>query len=151
MSIVIKDLNIKADSAQSYTYRDIDIFQTGGAKGNLAVTDVNSVRAAIHNLFLVKRGSRILDPTFGSNLDVYLFEPINDNNARLLADDVEEILEQEKRILVDDIHVTSDMINSQYIVDIRFYIPSLSKEVLDMSFVVNGDNGVQMQSTPINN
>lgn len=92
-----------------------------------------------------------MDPTFGSNLDVYLFEPINDNNARLLADDVEEILEQEKRILVDDIHVTSDMVNSQYIVDIRFYIPSLSKEVLDMSFVVNGDNGVQMQSTPINN
>lgn len=151
MSIIIKDLNTKTDQNNNYLYRDIDIFQVEGTKGKLAVTDLDSVRASMNNLFLIKRGSRILDPEFGSNLDSYLFEQLTEINAGLLADDVEEILTQEPRVMVDNIHVTTDMANSQYIVEVAFYVPSLSKEALDMSFILNKDNGVAIDSTPINN
>jgi phage baseplate assembly protein W len=151
MSIIIKDLNTKTDQSNNYLYKDIDLFQIEGTKGKLAVTDFDAVRASMNNLFLIKRGTRILDPTFGSNLDVYLFEQLNETNAGFLADDVEEILTQEPRIMVESIDVVVDEVNNQYVVGVKFYVPELSKESLDLSFVLSKDGGVVIGSDKINN
>jgi phage baseplate assembly protein W len=151
MSIIIKDLNTKSDQSNNYIYKDIDLFQIEGTKGKLSVTDIDSIRSSMNNLFLIKRGTRILDPEFGSNLDVYLFEQLNETNAGFLADDVEEILAQEPRIMVDSIDVLIDEDNSQYIVEVKFYAPEISKESLDMSFNLGKDTGVAIDSVKINN
>lgn len=150
MSIVIRDLNLKAAQSDDYTYSDLDIYQLKGTRNELALKDFDAIRSSINNIFLVKRGSRILDPEFGSNLDIYLFEQINDSNANSLAEDVEEILTQEPRILVESINVTVDEVGGQYIVEIYFYVPSLSKEALNSSFTLSKDNGLVINSLKVN-
>ena len=151
MSIVIRDLNFKTDKAKSYTYQDLDVYQLEGTRNELALSDFDAIRNSINNIFFIKKGTRILDPEFGSDLDFFLFEQINRENAQLLGEAVEEMLTQEPRILVDVIDVQIDSVNNQYIVDVFFAVPTLTNDILNASYVLSRDSGVVINSTKVHN
>ena len=148
-SIIVQNLSIK-NPEEGYTYRDLNFNHFDTKRDQLAVDDLDSIRNAIHNLFIVKRGSRVRDPEFGSNLDEYIYQYVNEQNARFLAEDIEEILIQEPRIIVVEIIVDMDKPNGIFEVSIVFIVPALSREKIALQLSVGEKVGLELSSYKVN-
>ena len=67
------------------------------------------VRQAIRIILLTNRGERVMRPTFGANLNAFLFEPVNPTTMYSIRRQVEEaLIDWEPRIDVLDVAVTAD-------------------------------------------
>ena len=149
MSIVIKNLN--KIQKKNFTYQDIDVYQLQGTKGELSISDFDAIRNALNNIFLIRKGSRILHPSFGSNLTMFLFEPMNESTAQMIGESIDNMLRQEPRIIADVITVLPNFNTNSYDINITFIIPSISREQLDANFVFSRDQNNLINSVDINN
>jgi phage baseplate assembly protein W len=71
-------------------------------------SDVNldAIKNSLYNIFSTMPGQKILSPSFGSNLNQYLFEPIDVVRAHLIGNDVLAAISKfEPRIQVINIEV----------------------------------------------
>lgn len=144
MSILIEDQNSKIKTL-GVTYRDLNLNRNNNTKSDsVSVEDVAAVRSAMVNLLSIKRGSRLLDPTFGNNIDEFLFEQISESNGRMLGEEIEETLLQETRIVVQEVVVIVDKPNGTYNVGVHFAIPTLSKRDLSLNLELKQNGGINI-------
>jgi phage baseplate assembly protein W len=88
--------------------------------------DYAAVRNSIFNLFNTIPGQRILNPTFGLNLQRYLFTPINEATGYALGNEIlNGINAYEPRVRINSINVESDEVNQQYIVTLIITVISI--------------------------
>lgn len=146
MSIIIKDLSGKVEPTDTFTYKDLDLGFLSGKRGEFDITDLDSIRAAITIIFSTKKGTRILDPNFGSELDQFLFAPITELNGSLLEQEIRETLKQEPRVVIRDVVIYVDKPNGTYNVAIMFTVPTLSNKVLDIQFQLNKEDGITISA-----
>ena len=74
---------------------------------------------------------RLFHPNFGSNLEMYLFDPVDDLTAFNIKNEIVEALTTwERRVLVTErsVSVTALLDEESYFVDIRYAIPELEEE-----------------------
>jgi phage baseplate assembly protein W len=137
-SIVITELN-KFPKGRDYTYKDlemdlkIDYTKTSPLnnfkeqKDIIVDYDVNAIKNSIFNIFTTIPGQKLLNPPFGLNLLYYLFTGITTENAKMLGDTIlKGITKFEPRVSVDNINITTDYDNQQYIIDLFLSVPSLN-------------------------
>lgn len=143
MSITIGS-RITNDLKRDYTYKDLNFRKDGSINDkNIAVEDLYAIRNSLNNLLTIQKGSRLLDPTYGNELKQFLFEQASLENGNLLGDVIETTLEQEPRILVEEVEITVDKQRGIYEVDIFFSIPSLSIGNQKLSMTVGeGEIGI---------
>jgi len=86
------------------------------------VVNEEDVKQSLHILLSTKPGERIMQPTFGCNLDIMLFEPITTSLITYIKDLVKKaILFHEARINVNKIDISTQEINSGLIlIDIDY-------------------------------
>jgi len=73
--------------------RDADI----GLKGK-NLKDEDAISASVKNILSTKKGERVFDRNFGSNLENYLFEPYTFSTTRFMLADIKSSLRQEPRV-----------------------------------------------------
>lgn len=79
--------------------------------------DYAAVKNSIYNLFTTIPGQRILNPYFGLGLQKYLFNPVDEDIARLIGNDVlRGITRFEPRVRTNSIEVVADELNQEYII-----------------------------------
>ena len=137
-SIVITELN-KFPEERSYTYKDLEMdLKVNYTKTNplnnfreqkdiVADNDIGAIKNSIFNIFTTIPGQKILNPVFGLNLLYFLFTGVTSANARLLGDTIlKGITRFEPRINVENINITTDSENHQYMIDMLLSVPSLN-------------------------
>lgn len=62
------------------------------------VYDVDSVFQALFSILGTKRGERVFRPTFGANLNNYLFEPCDELTARSILYEISTTMDLEPRV-----------------------------------------------------
>ena len=86
--------------------------------------DENAIFNSIRNIFNTKKGQKILNPTFGLDLEMFLFDNISRENADIIGKTIyEELPIYEPRITVDSVNVTAKPDDNEYLKDIgmNFY------------------------------
>lgn len=79
--------------------------------------DYAAVKNSIYNLFTTIPGQRILNPYFGLGLQKYLFNPVDEDIARLIGNDIlRGITRFEPRVRTNSIEVVADELNQEYII-----------------------------------
>ena len=79
--------------------------------------DYAAVKNSIFNLFTTIPGQRILNPYFGLGLQKYLFNPVDEDIARLIGNDILRGLTRfEPRVRTNSIEVVADELNQEYII-----------------------------------
>jgi phage baseplate assembly protein W len=69
--------------------------------------DSDAIRNSLYNIFTTKPGQKLLTPSFGSNLEQYLFESVNEINAKIIGNNILKVISTfEPRIDVLKIQVT---------------------------------------------
>ena len=89
-------------------YSDIAVKGTGNVK------DADSLRQALVSLLQTQRGERIFQPNYGSNLDEFLYKPVDDWTANDIAYTLRETITQDYRMKIQTLTVTPDSDNNQY-------------------------------------
>jgi phage baseplate assembly protein W len=91
--------------------------------------DEQTIKNSLYNLFTTRPTQKVLDPIFGAGLENYLFEPINNVNGEIIADEMLRLIGIfEPRVSVDNIKVYLDFNNNRYEFEIYYTIPSLNKQ-----------------------
>jgi len=126
-------------SQRNYTYadlrldlaEDVIVAKNKKSKSDIAVDyDVSAVRNSITNMFGTRKGQRPLEPTFGINLDQYLFEPISTFIAQQIGEEIKSTLKFDDRVAPLRIDVTVLASEDGYRVDLLLYISSLGVNTL---------------------
>jgi phage baseplate assembly protein W len=88
--------------------------------------DENAIFNSIRNIFNTKKGQKILNPTFGLDLEVFLFDNISRENADIIGKTIyEEMPIHEPRIIVQTVNVIANPDDNEYEITISIIIPSL--------------------------
>jgi len=91
--------------------------------------DENAIYNSIRNIFNTKKGQKILAPTFGLDLEQYLFENISKENGELIGTTIfEELSLYEPRITVDNVDIVARPEQNEYKISISITIPSLNNK-----------------------
>lgn len=101
--------------------------------------NVKAVFNSLANIFTWKRGERILNPDFGSRLQLYLYEGLTEANREQIVAEVRGIcLKWEPRINVVRVTPVRDVSideDNTVQLDIVFTIPSLSDKQYQYSYI----------------
>ena len=95
--------------ATQLSYRDINItFKKHPVTDDLVVSkDASAIKQAIVNLLLTSKGERLMNPTYGSDIRSYLFEPMDFGTANQIKNNIRDTIETfEPRIRVLQISAT---------------------------------------------
>jgi phage baseplate assembly protein W len=81
-----------------HVYSDINAFSTSK---QTKLFDLDSVKSSITRILGTRRGERFFRPQFGSRLEDILFEPLDDITALDLQHEVNLLLQEEPRLIVN--------------------------------------------------
>jgi phage baseplate assembly protein W len=141
MAIKLSNLkNIARDfSEQNYLFKDLalDISQTEIREPGFEIAvpgsdirasfDLAAIKNSLQNLFSTKPGERFLFPEYGLDLTEFLFTPITESNANILGEIIFNTINiWESRVSVENVQVTMDVDNNQYLINIIISVPILN-------------------------
>lgn len=67
------------------------------------LTDIDLVKRDLLNHFQIRKGEKLMNPSFGSIIWNMLFEPLTDETKKIILDDVTEIVKYDPRLTVDEV------------------------------------------------
>jgi len=67
--------------------------------------DIELVKQDILNHFNILKGEKLENPNFGTNIWLYLMDPLDDETRNAVIEDVEEIVNYDPRVEMDSIEV----------------------------------------------
>jgi phage baseplate assembly protein W len=87
---------------QSYTYTG---FNSRNAKKGFKQYDIELIKQDLLNHFHIKKGQKLENPNFGTAIWDLIFEPMNEENKKIISKDVEDIVNNDPRTKVNSIQV----------------------------------------------
>lgn len=127
---------------KSYIYRDLhlDLQQSKSiglgykpviSKDILVDDDILAIKNSLRNIFTTKKGEKLLNPTFGSAFEQYLFEPVNETIANIMGKDILETIQNlEDRIIIDKIKIETFPDENLYKIQIIYSFVDIKKQNL---------------------
>lgn len=108
---------------RQYLYNDLPFnMQLGADKDVPFKGDSDAIRQSIFNIINTVKGSRPLNPEFGCNMNLYLFEAYNEETAMRIGQDIRRNISNEPRIVPLKIDVVMDDENGSYEVNVVYSI-----------------------------
>lgn len=93
-------------------------------------SDEEDIKESIYIILMTQKGERLLMPNFGSKINNYVFEVMNETNLTLMANNIKSAIQTyEKRIGNVNVNVEMDKLNK-------------GKLIFDISYIVNKTNEV---------
>lgn len=92
------------------------------------VKDIEDINQSLNILLSTSLGERVMQPSYGCNLEDYLFEPLSSSVIGYIQDLVENaILVYEPRIKAEKVEVTAadsfDIIEGRFTIEVEYTIP----------------------------
>lgn len=109
-------------------YKDIDFLFRKTPFGIVkTATDEEVIRQSIFTILETRKGERVMNPTFGTNLFNILFEPMDDITASDISHEIRTaLIHYEPRIRVNSVIVVPNYDEGYYIININYDILKLN-------------------------
>jgi phage baseplate assembly protein W len=88
----------------SFTYKG---FSSQESKKRFKIYDIELVKRDLINHFHIKKGEKLENPNFGTVIWDMLFEPMTEENKKIINSDVEAIVNYDPRIAITAVTVDS--------------------------------------------
>lgn len=121
------------------TWKDIDIFFRKQNDGDiLTMYDTEAIKNSLYNILTTMQGSRRMLPQFALPLYNNVFEPIDEQSARRIANEMlKAITDWDDRIIVEKLRIEPITDQHIYNVSLNFRIKNYSEEQLNLNFILN--------------
>lgn len=67
--------------------------------------DVELIKRDLINHFNIRKGEKLENPDFGTNIWLYLFDPLDDDTKNAVISEVESVVNYDPRVTLDQIEV----------------------------------------------
>lgn len=123
---------------KDYKFKDFSIpFKVSLNRDFEELKDITSVQNGINNIFQWRKGQRVLEPEFGTNLYQLLYEPINASTATLIGEYLKTDLERwEPRINIEKLIIDPREEENTYYIQVNYSVPALSNQSLIFSAAI---------------
>jgi len=111
------------------------------SSGDIKVdNDYDAIKNSIRNIFNTRKGQKLLTPEFGSSLDQFLFERVDDFVANVIGNTILTNLQMfEPRIGVDKVQVRPKPDDNRYDILVHYrFLKLKTKHVVNLSVTNNG-------------
>jgi phage baseplate assembly protein W len=115
------------------TYRG---FSTLVSKKKYSLTDYALARQDLLNYFQIRRGQKLMQPSFGTIIWDQLFEPLNETTQEIITADIRKIVSYDPRLRVNGVTITEQDSGLQIQINLS-YIPSDQTDLISMNFDKN--------------
>jgi len=131
---------VSEETFDNVVYSDLHLDLTMNSSGNIQSkqfisndikVDINenAIKNSIKNCIYTKKGEKVLDPDFGMNLEVYLFEPLSESIGDSIGRKIlSELSQQEPRINILRITVNVNYDDNSYGIMVFYEIPKINKK-----------------------
>lgn len=117
----------------SITYRG---FSTRTSSKKYSLTDYELAKQDLLNYFSLKKGQKLMQPTFGTIIWDMLFEPLDEATQDVITQDITKIVSYDPRLRVGQIAVTQQ--DTGFLVQLTLsYVPTNQTELISMNFDKN--------------
>jgi phage baseplate assembly protein W len=121
------------------TYRG---FSTLVNKKKYTLTDFDLAKQDLINYFSIRRGEKLMQPSFGTIIWEQLFEPLNESTQEIITGDIKRIVGYDPRLTINQVTVTQQT-NGLMIQLSLSYVPSNQNTTIALNF----DNRSQTLTT----
>jgi phage baseplate assembly protein W len=105
-----------------------------------SIFDLEAVQNSITTVFTTAPGQKILNPTFGLDLRMYLFEPITENTAFFIRDDIfNNLSTYEPRVVVRNVSVKPNVNEQLYEITLQIDVPQLNIYGVSLKNTLNSE------------
>jgi len=132
-----KDLQLDLTKKRTYTRA---INNTTFLSDVDSIFDLVAVQNSIVTVFTTSPGQKILNPTFGLDLRSYLFEPITENTAFFIRDDIfNNLSKYEPRVVVRNVSVVPNIDEQLYEITLQIDVPQLNIYGVSIKNILNSE------------
>ena len=126
--------------ATQLSYRDINItFKKHPVTDDLVVSkDASAIKQAIVNLLLTNKCERLMNPTYGSDIRSYLFEPMDFGTANQIKNNIRDTIETfEPRIRVLQISATPNFDDNGFDITMTYNVVGTDTPPVTVDFFLS--------------
>lgn len=123
--------------SSSVVFSDVNL--VAGTNGNYElVTNEHSINQNIMMIVSTPIRSKWWRPNIGTNLDLYLFEPIDEITSSKIQSELKAVLADnlETRVQFEKIEVIPDVANQNYYVNVEYVVPALEGRRISFEFTL---------------
>ena len=149
MSSIKLDNLGQSNVGQTVTYKDIhldlepDRISTSNLHSSTKALDVavstdeGAIKNSLVNLFSTMPGQKLLDPTYGLNINQFLFAPLHEDTAEEIGETIfNGISYYEPRVVVENVSVNINDMEQQFEILISLRIPTLSNSMVTFTGIL---------------
>ena len=112
------------------TYRG---FSTAVNAKKYTLTDFELAKQDLLNYFNIRKGQKLMQPTFGTVIWDMLFEPLDENTQLLIQNDINKIISYDPRLAVGQVAITQQ--DHGFLIQLTLsYIPTNQTSLLSLNF-----------------
>ena len=126
--------------ATTLSYRDINItFKKHPVTNDVVVSkDASAIKQAIVNLLLTNKGERLMNPTYGSDIRSYLFEPMDFGTANQIKNNIRDTIGTfEPRIRVLQISATPNFDDNGFDITMTYNVVGTDTPPVTVDFFLS--------------
>ena len=102
-------VNFKDQKRTTRTSQQTQLFKGFSTQGrefqDAKLYDVELVKQDLLNHFNIRKGEKLENPDFGTNIWLYLFDPLDDDTKNAVISEVESVVNYDPRVTLDQIEV----------------------------------------------
>jgi phage baseplate assembly protein W len=112
------------------TYRG---FSTRQNVKKYVLTDFELARQDLLNYFSIRKGEKLMQPSFGTIIWDMLFEPLTEDTQQVITDDITRIISYDPRIAIGQVAVQQQ--TNGFLIQLTLsYVPTDQVETISLSF-----------------
>ena len=77
----------------------------GSPFGKWRKTDLEILKQDLLNHFYIKKGEKLMNPSFGSNIPLMVMEQLDDTNRQAIIADVKEVISNDPRLVASSVDI----------------------------------------------
>ena len=108
-------------------------FSTLVSKKKYSLTDYALTKQDLINYFHIRKGQKLMQPSFGTIIWDQLFEPLNETTRDIISNDIKRIVGYDPRLQVNNVSVVEQTHGLQVQITLT-YIPSNQVETIGLNF-----------------
>lgn len=108
-------------------------FSTLKNQKKYSLTDFDLAQQDLINYFNIRKGDKLMNPSFGTIIWDMLFEPLTEDVQQIITNDINKIVRYDPRLQVAQVAVTEE--NNGLLIQITLsYVPTNQTNTINMNF-----------------
>lgn len=147
MAIVTYQNSKKKSNANTKNSQIFKGFSTQGKTfSDTKIYDIELIKQDLFNHFNIRKGEKLENPEFGTNIFDFLFDPLDIDTKNAIIADVENVIAYDPRVVLDQLQVDEYEHGVQVLVSVVYVGYGIGEQ---MNLLFDANQGLLIQSSKL--